>query len=82
MAGMLTFREVLQGLNARSGNLGDLAVAEVMVRDPLTCGPEETSESLRESMANQHVRYVPVMEALLVAGADPEEVSPFPTGAR
>ena len=63
MAGMLTFREVLQGLNARAGNLGDLKVAEVMVREPLTCKPDDTSESLRESMATQHVRYVPVMDA-------------------
>ena len=62
MAGMLTFREVLKGLNERGGNLGDLAVREVMVRDPLTCNPEDTLESLRESMADQHVRYVPVMD--------------------
>ena len=32
MAGMLTFREVLQGLNARAGNLGDLRAADVMVQ--------------------------------------------------
>jgi CBS domain-containing protein len=62
MAGMLTFREVLQGLNARGGNLGDLTAGDVMVTEPLTCRPDDTSESLRESMANQHVRYVPVME--------------------
>jgi CBS domain-containing protein len=63
MAGMLTFREVLQGLNARAGNLGDLRAADVMVREPLTCKPDDTSESLREAMATQHVRYVPVMDA-------------------
>lgn len=62
MHGMLTFREVLRGLNARAGNLGDLKVAEVMVREPLTCKLDDTLESLRESMAGQHVRYVPVME--------------------
>ena len=63
MAGMLTFREVLQGLNARAGNLGDLKVADVMVREPLACNPDDTSQSLREAMATQHVRYVPVMDA-------------------
>ena len=68
MAGMLTFREVLKGLNDRSGNIGDLAVRDVMVQEPLTCVPEDTSESLRESMANQHVRYVPVMEAGTLLG--------------
>ncbi len=62
MAGMLTFREVLKGLDARHGNLGDLPVREVMVRDPVTCHPDDTSEALREVMTQQHVRYVPVQE--------------------
>ena len=48
MAGMLTFREVLKGLDAKRGNLGELPVSEVMVRDPVTCTPEDTSETLRE----------------------------------
>ena len=68
MAGMLTFREVLKGLNDRSGNMGDLAVRDVMVHEPLTCVPDDPSDSLRESMANQHVRYVPVMEAGTLLG--------------
>ena len=62
MAGMLTFREVLRGLNAQHGNLGDLPVSAVMVHDPLVCAPEDTSESVRDRMTQQHVRYVPVVE--------------------
>jgi CBS domain-containing protein len=62
MSGMLTFREVLKGLDARHGNLGDLPVSEVMVKDPVSCGPEDTSEILRELMTQHHVRYVPVMD--------------------
>ncbi len=62
MVGMLTFREVLKGLHARHGNLGDLPVAEVMVKDPLTCKADDTSEILRELMTGHHVRYVPVQE--------------------
>ncbi len=62
MTGMLTFREVLKGLDARRGNLGDLPVHDVMVKDPVTCSPEDTSEALREVMTQQHVRYVPVQE--------------------
>jgi len=63
MQGMLTFREVLSALNARHGNLGTLPVREVMVRDPLTCALEDSVDSLRERMTEQHVRYVPVKEA-------------------
>lgn len=62
MAGMLTFREVLGALHAHQGNLGTLPVAEVMVRNPLTCALDDTVDSLRERMTEQHVRYVPVME--------------------
>lgn len=62
MQGMLTFREVLRALDSRHGNLGDLPVREVMVRDPLVCVLEDSADSLRERMTQQHVRYVPVQE--------------------
>lgn len=62
MQGMLTFREVLRALDSRHGNLGDLPVSEVMVRDPLVCVLEDSADSLRERMTQQHVRYVPVHE--------------------
>ena len=62
MKGMLTFREVLKGLDTQRGNLGDLPVSEVMVNDPLVCGLDDTSESVRDLMTQHHVRYVPVMD--------------------
>ena len=62
MSGMLTFREVLRGLDGQKGNLGDLPVSAVMVRDPLVCGLDETSEAVRDRMTQQHVRYVPVVD--------------------
>jgi CBS domain-containing protein len=68
MTGMLTFREVLKGLDAKRGNLGDLPVSDVMVRDPVTCTPEDTLETLREVMTQQHVRYVPVMDGANLLG--------------
>jgi len=62
MEGMLTFREVLRALDNRHGSLGELPVREVMVRDPLVCALEDSADSLRERMTQQHVRYVPVQE--------------------
>lgn len=62
MSGMVTFREVLRGLDGQKGNLGDLPVSAVMVRDPLVCGLDETSEAVRDRMTQQHVRYVPVVD--------------------
>lgn len=63
MDGMLTFREVLRGLDAQHGNLGDLPVSAVMVHEPLVCGLDDTSESVRDRMTRAHVRYVPVVDA-------------------
>ena len=63
MAGMLTFREVLRGMDAQHGNLGDLPVSAVMVHDPLVCGLDDTSENVRDRMTQAHVRYVPVMDS-------------------
>ncbi len=62
MQGMLTFREVLRGLNALHGNLGDLPVGDVMVRDPLVCTPDDTADGVRDRMTQHHVRYLPVIE--------------------
>jgi CBS domain-containing protein len=62
MLGMLTFREVLRGLDAQRGNLGDLPVAEVMVHEPLVCMPDDSAEGVRDRMTQQHVRYLPVVD--------------------
>jgi len=62
ITGMLTFREVLSALDARRGNLGDIPVREMMVREPMTCALEDSADSLRERMTQHHVRYVPVKQ--------------------
>jgi CBS domain-containing protein len=67
MTGMLTFREVLKGIEMQGGNLGSLAVREVM-EQPISCTPDDTLEHLREVMTQNHVRYVPVQEAEQLLG--------------
>ena len=62
MAGMLTFREVLIGLDANGGNLGDLRVKSLMVAEPVCGSPDDSIEQLREVMTMNHVRYLPVRE--------------------
>ena len=62
MTGMLTFREVLQALDAQSGNLADLRVKNVMVADPICGNPNDSLDHLREVMTKNHVRYLPVMD--------------------
>jgi CBS domain-containing protein len=62
MLGMLTFREILQSLAQRSGALGDVRVADIMVRDPVTAAPDMEVNDLRRTMLESGARYLPVIQ--------------------
>jgi CBS domain-containing protein len=68
MAGMLTFAEVLKALAERRGALGDVAVADIYQRDPLTAEPGLDVMDLRRVMLERHARYVPVMDGTTLQG--------------
>jgi CBS domain-containing protein len=63
MVGMLTFREILQSLAQRNGAIGDVRVADIMVRDPVNATPDMEVNDLRRTMLDSGARYVPVMQA-------------------
>lgn len=62
MVGMLTFHELLRAIAARGGSLGDLKVAEVMERDPVTASPDMEVNDLRRTMLDSGARYLPVLQ--------------------
>jgi len=68
MAGLLTFAEVLKAMAERGGTLGDLRVAEICQREPLTATPHLDVMELRRAMLERHARYVPVMEETMLQG--------------
>jgi CBS domain-containing protein len=68
LAGMLTFREVLEALAQRDGALGDLAIDAIYERDPLTAVPALEVMELRRGMLERHARYVPVMDGSTLLG--------------
>lgn len=68
MVGMLTFREVLQAVNAHQGGTGSVLVGDVMVADPVTVAPEMEVDDLRRLMIEKHSRYLPVMDGALLMG--------------
>lgn len=68
LVGMLTFREVLAALAARNGALGDLRIADILERDPLTANPQLDVMELRGRMLERHARYVPVVEDTTLQG--------------
>lgn len=68
MVGMLTFREVLNAVHHRKGNLDGVSVADVMVSDPVIAGPAMEANELRSIMVEQRMRYLPVMDGATLMG--------------
>jgi CBS domain-containing protein len=68
LAGMLTFREVLEALARSDGALGDLAIDAIYERNVLTATPDLEVMALRGAMLERHARYVPVMDGGTLMG--------------
>lgn len=68
LAGMLTFREVLEALAGRNGTLGEVTIGEIYQREPLTADPGLDVMELRRVMLDRHARYVPVMDGSTLQG--------------
>lgn len=61
MVGMLSFHEILQSLGS-SGDLGNVKIADIMERDPVTATPEMEVNDLRRTMLESGARYLPVLQ--------------------
>jgi len=68
LAGMLTFREVLDALTKHGGALGALKVSDIYQRDALTAPPSLDVMELRRAMLERHARYVPVLDGTTLQG--------------
>lgn len=68
MVGMLTFREVLKSVHAAGAKWETTKVAEVMVKNPTVVNPDMEMVDLRRLMVDQHMRYLPVMDGILLLG--------------
>ena len=68
LAGMLTFREVIQAVVRNGGTVGTSLVRTVMDDFPLTCTPETELDEVRRMMLARHARYLPVMSQKTLMG--------------
>ena len=68
LAGMLTFREVLDALTKHAGALGALKVSDIYQRDALVAPPSLDVMDLRRTMLEHHARYVPVLDGTTLQG--------------
>ncbi len=68
LAGMLTFREVLQAVHSNKGSIQGVRVDAIMVKNPRTIAPNVEVDELRSVMLEHHIRYMPVMEGDTLVG--------------
>lgn len=68
MAGMLTFREVLNAVHEHGSIWSGIPVGDVMVRNPVVVSPSMEIDELRRLMIEHHMRYLPVMEGTTLMG--------------
>jgi CBS domain-containing protein len=68
MVGIITFREVLQALHQAGPDWTAVAIADVMVRDPMTAKPGMDVDELRRFMVESRQRYTPVMDGGTLLG--------------
>ena len=68
MVGLITLRELLQGLNSHGGNLMTAKCRNVMKINPPIAKPEDSVDHLRGLMTQLHITHVPVMDHGVLIG--------------
>ncbi len=68
LAGMLTFREVIQQVVKNGGQVGNTTVSEAMDSQPQTCSSDTDLDDVRRIMLERHARYMPIMDGHMLMG--------------
>jgi len=68
LAGMLTFREIINHLNEHGGQSGDFTVRGIMDDAPVSVTPNTDADEVQRLMLDKHARYIPVMDGPTLMG--------------
>ena len=68
LAGMLTFREVIQAISQNKGVMGTMVIKSAMDDHPMTCTLETELDEVRRMMLERHARYMPVINQGMLMG--------------
>jgi len=68
LAGIVTLRELVKGLDSLGARLLEAPVREVMDARPAVVRPEDSADSLRTTMTDRHVTHVPVVKDRALVG--------------
>jgi CBS domain-containing protein len=61
VAGIVSERDIVRRLRERGADLLGTAVAEIMTSDVVSCRPDDTVDSLAETMTARRIRHAPVL---------------------
>ena len=62
MAGILSERDIVDGLAKHGRAVLDMPVADLMTRSVVTCQPDSNTEEIMEQILTSRIRHLPVME--------------------
>ena len=62
MTGLLTFREVLAAVHRYRGDIHEVKVNQVTVRDPICGNLDDSVDQMYSVMTDNHVRYLPIKD--------------------
>ena len=62
VVGIISERDIVNGLSKRGIGLLDLPISDVMTRDVFTCATTEDVNQLRREMTNRRARHIPIVE--------------------
>lgn len=68
LAGMLTFREIINHLDKNAQSSGEFTVRGIMDDAPVSITPYTDVEEAQRLMLEQHARYIPVMDGPTLMG--------------
>ena len=60
--GIISERDVVRGLAAHGAELLAMRIDKLMIRDVLTCAPEDSVKDVMQTMTSRRVRHLPVVE--------------------
>lgn len=68
MAGILSERDIVRALGEHGSACLDQTVESIMTVSVMTCGPEDSADSILERMTTGRFRHMPVMEDEAIVG--------------
>jgi CBS domain-containing protein len=68
VVGIVSERDIVRKLDDNLADLLGAQVSEIMTRGVLTCGPDDTVDSLAETMTERRIRHMPVLDHGRLAG--------------